>query len=152
MDLSNDDGIDALYLAQMGYAVALVGIFPGEVEVARKRVEEAGAKVEVYSAEPTKMPFHPGEFDMIFDPRLTGSLTGEERTLFVREMHRLLRPGGVMVVLLPNYKDSPRGCVTQQSVEDLFHPLFEAMRVVDTGTVDPDGALRYNYAAWLRRP
>lgn len=152
LDLSNDDGIDALYLAQSGYAVALVGIFPGEVELARQRVEEARAKVEVYSAEPTKMPFHSGEFDIVFDPRLTDSLKGEERDLFIQEVHRMLRPGGVLVLLIPNYKDSTtRGCVTQQSVEEMFHPLFEVMRVVDTGTVDADGGLRYNYSAWLRK-
>jgi SAM-dependent methyltransferase len=152
LDLSNDDGINALYLAQSGYAVALVGIYPGEVELARQRVEEARAKVEVYSAEPTKMPFHSGEFDIVFDPRLIDSLKGEEKELFIREVHRMLRPGGILILLMPNYKDTAtRGCVTQQSVEELFHPLFEVMRVVDTGTVDAAGGLRYNYSAWLRK-
>ncbi len=152
LDLSNDDGIDALYLAQSGYAVALVGIFPGEVELARQRVEEAKAKVEVYSAEPTKMPFHSGEFDIVFDPRLIDSLHGEEKQLFIREVHRMLRPGGVLIIMIPNYKDSTtRGCVTQQTVEEMFEPLYDVMRVVDTGTVDADGGLRYNYSAWLRK-
>jgi ubiquinone/menaquinone biosynthesis C-methylase UbiE len=149
--LSNDDGIDALFLAQSGYNVALVGFFPGELEIARQRIAETDAKVQIYSAEPTKMPFHPGEIDVVFDPRTYDSLSGGERDLFLKEIFRITRPGGYIVVVVPNYKDSARGCMTKQTAINAFHPPFEVLAVTEIGGVEGD-AMRYSYSIMMRRP
>jgi SAM-dependent methyltransferase len=149
--LSNDDGIDALYMAQSGYAVALVGLFPGEVEIARQRIAETDARVQVYSAEPTKMPFHPGEFDVVFDPRVYNALKGEERALFIKELHRITRPGGYIVFVVPSYKSSPPGCMTKEAAVSAFQPPFEVLSVVDIGGLEGEGFLS-QYSVTLRRP
>jgi SAM-dependent methyltransferase len=148
--LSNDDGIDALFLAQAGYAVALVGFFPGELEIARQRIAETDAKVQVFATEPTKTPFHPGEFDVVFDPRAYASLRGEERELFLQELFRILRPGGFFVAVVPSYKDSPKGCMTKQTAVSAFQPPFEVLSVTDVGGVDQ--GIRYRYSVMMRRP
>jgi SAM-dependent methyltransferase len=148
--LSNDDGIDALYLAQTGYAVALVGFFPAEMEIARQRIAETDAKIEVFTTEPTKMPFHPGEFDVVFDPRAYDSLEGKERELFLKEVHRVTHPGSYFVVVVPSYKDSPRGCMTKQTAMNAFQPPFEVLGVTDVGGVEGD-ALRFRYSIMMRR-
>lgn len=148
--LSNDDGIDALFLAQEGYAVALVGFFPGELEIARQRIAETDAKVQIYSAEPTRMPFHDGEFDVVFDPRTYHSLEGRERELFLKEVYRLTRPGGFVVVVVPSYRDSPKGCMTRETAINAFQPPFEVLGVTDVGGVDE--GIRYRYSIIMRRP
>ncbi|MBI0583413.1 MAG: class I SAM-dependent methyltransferase [Methanomassiliicoccus sp.] len=151
LDLSNDNGIDALFLAQSGYAVALVGFYPGELEIARRRVDEMQAKVQLYSTEPTKMPFHPGEFDMVFDPRTYTSLKGEERDLFLAEIMRVLRPEGIFVAVVPSFKDSVRGCFTKQNARAAFEPPFTVMRVEETSGWE-NGATRSYYSIMMRRP
>lgn len=148
--LSNDDGIDALFLAQEGYAVALVGFFPAELDIARQRIAETDANVQIYSAEPTRMPFHPGEFDVVFDPRTYEALDGKERELFLQEMYRLTRPGGFLIVVVPNYKDSPRGCMTRETAINAFQPPFEVLGVTDVGGVDE--GIRFRYSILMRRP
>jgi SAM-dependent methyltransferase len=151
LDLSDDRGIDALYLAQSGYAVALVAFFPDELTVARERIEATGAKVQTFSTEPTRMPFHPGEFDVVFDPRTYEMLSDGERTLFLSEMFRVLRPGGVMVVVVPDYKDSEKGCLTRDMAAAVFQPPFEVMRVVETDSLQGRRG-RDLYAIMMRRP
>jgi SAM-dependent methyltransferase len=151
LDLSDDKGIDALYLAQSGYAVALVAFFPDELTVARERIEATGARVQTFSAEPTRMPFHPGEFDIVFDPRTYEMLRDGERTLFLAEMFRVLRPGGVMVVVVPDYKDSEKGCLTRDMAAAAFQPPFEVMRVVETDSLQGRTG-RDLYAIMMRRP
>jgi SAM-dependent methyltransferase len=151
LDLSNDDGIDALYLAQSGYAVALVGFYPAELDIARQRIAETDAKVEIYSTETTKMPFNPGEFDIAFDPRMSSSLKGEERELFLTEVHRVLRPGGVLIAVVPTFKDSVKGCFTRENAAGAFSPLFEVLRVVETNGLEGE-AVRDFYSIMLRRP
>jgi len=149
--LSNDDGIDALYLAQVGYAVALVGFFPAELDIARQRIAETDAKVQIYTAEPTKMPFHSGEFDVVFDPRTYIALEGKERELFLQEIFRLTHPGSYFVVVVPSYKDTPIGCMTKQTAVNAFQPPFEVLAVTDIGGVEGP-ALRYQYSIMMRRP
>jgi len=122
------------------------------VELAQKRAEETGARVAVFVSEPTSLPFHDGEFDFVFDPRLAESLKGAEKERFVRELHRVLRPGGMLLVLIHNYKDTPQGCLTRASVDEMFHPLFENVRVIDRDIVEKDRSLRFYYQVLLRRP
>jgi hypothetical protein len=54
-------------------------------------------------------------------------------------------------VLIHDYKDKPEGCFTRESVDQLFHPLFETMRVQDTNTVVENRGLRFYYQILLRR-
>ncbi|MDW5563048.1 MAG: class I SAM-dependent methyltransferase [Methanomassiliicoccus sp.] len=149
--LSNDDGIDALFLAQSGYSVALVGFFPAEMDIARQRIAETDAKVQIYVTEPTKMPFHEGEFDVVFDPRTWVSLQGGERDLFVKEIYRMTRPGSYIVLVVPTYRDSPVGCMTRQTATNIFQPPFEVQGVTDVGGVEGT-ALRFMYSIMMKRP
>jgi SAM-dependent methyltransferase len=149
LDLSGDDGTNALFLAQSGFSVTLLGLVEGETEQAMVRIEEAGARADAFTSGPTSLPFDGGEFDLVFDPRVYEGLQGEERQRFVKEVHRVLRRGGRFLLVIPNYKDPARGCYTQEDVEEAFHPLFETLRVVDTVSVDQGRSLRSFYSALM---
>jgi SAM-dependent methyltransferase len=69
---------------------------------AQKGAREAGALVEIETAPPTSLPAGADEFDLaLVDDTggLLGAMRPEERVLAVREMLRILRPGGRVMVI-----------------------------------------------------
>lgn len=75
---------------------------------ARKAAEDAGVLVEVEVAPPTRLPLADGEFDLaVVDDTagLFGTMRPEERVAAIRELVRVLRPGGRVLVV----GASPRG-------------------------------------------
>ena len=75
---------------------------------ARKAAEDAGVLVEVEIAPPTRLPLADDEFDLaVVDDTagLFGTMRPEERVAAIRELVRVLRPGGRVLVV----GASPRG-------------------------------------------
>jgi ubiquinone/menaquinone biosynthesis C-methylase UbiE len=75
---------------------------------ARKAAEDAGVLVEVEVAPPTRLPLADDEFDLaVVDDTagLFGTMRPEERVAAIRELVRVLRPGGRVLVV----GASPRG-------------------------------------------
>ena len=75
---------------------------------ARKAVEDAGVLVEIEVAPPTRLPSDSDAFDVVVVDDTNGLLAAlrpEERVAAVRELLRVLRPGGRAVVI----SSAPRG-------------------------------------------
>ena len=69
---------------------------------ARKAAEQAGVLVEVEIAAPARLPLADGEFDLaVADDTagLFGTMRPEDRVAAVRELVRVLRPGGRVLVV-----------------------------------------------------
>ena len=69
---------------------------------ARKAVDDAGVLVEIEIAPPTTLPAEANAFDLaIVDDTggLLGTMRAEDRVATVRELVRILRPGGRAVVI-----------------------------------------------------
>jgi ubiquinone/menaquinone biosynthesis C-methylase UbiE len=84
-----------------GRAVAVVPDAPAATRAA-KGAAEAGVLVEIETAPPTHLPVDAGAFDVtVVDDTadLVGSLPPEERVDCVRELLRVLRPGGRVIVM-----------------------------------------------------
>jgi SAM-dependent methyltransferase len=101
-------------LAALGAAAGLSGravaIVPDGASAARARkgAAEMGVLVEVEVAPPSRLPLEPSTFDVaIVDDtdRLLEALDAEARGAAVRELFRILRPGGRAVVVT----SAPRG-------------------------------------------
>jgi SAM-dependent methyltransferase len=75
---------------------------------ARKSAEDAGVLVEVEIAPPTRLPLADDDFDLaVVDDTagLFGTMRPEERVAAIRELVRVLRPGGRVLLV----GASPRG-------------------------------------------
>lgn len=94
----------AAIAAKVGLSGRAVAIVPDETAAAatRKGAERAGVLVETEVAPPTRLPVEDAAFDVaIVDDTggLLGTLRAEDRVAAVRELLRVLRPGGrVMIV------------------------------------------------------
>jgi ubiquinone/menaquinone biosynthesis C-methylase UbiE len=101
-------------LAAVATKVGLSGraalVAPDEASAARARkaAEEAGVLVEIEVARPAQLPLADDEFDLaVVDDTagLFGTMRPEERVASVRELVRVLRPGGRVLVV----GTAPRG-------------------------------------------
>jgi SAM-dependent methyltransferase len=94
----------AALAGKVGLSGRAVVVVPDEASAARARAaaERAGVLVELQIASPARLPLESGAFDLALvddTAGLLGALRAEERVAAVREMLRVLRPGGrVMVV------------------------------------------------------
>jgi SAM-dependent methyltransferase len=90
--------------AKVGLSGRAVAIVPDEESAARARkgAAQAGMLIEVEVAPPTALPIDTGAFDVaVVDDTadLVGSLGEEDRARLVRELFRILRPGGRVVAI-----------------------------------------------------
>jgi ubiquinone/menaquinone biosynthesis C-methylase UbiE len=77
-------------------------------ERARKGAANAGVLVDVDVAPPTRLPLEAGAFDLaVVDDTagLFGTMRAEDRVAAVRELARVLRPGGRVLII----GETPRG-------------------------------------------
>jgi ubiquinone/menaquinone biosynthesis C-methylase UbiE len=90
--------------AKVGLSGRAVAVVPDEDAAARATAgaADAGVLVEVLVAPPTALSVDPGTFDVVVvddTAGLLGSRRAEERVASVRELHRVLRIGGRVVLI-----------------------------------------------------
>ena len=90
--------------AKVGLSGRAAAVVPDAQSAARaqKGAEQAGALVEIETAAPTKLPFDDNAFDVaVVDDTggLFGAMRPEDRVSAVRELVRILRPGGRVMVI-----------------------------------------------------
>jgi ubiquinone/menaquinone biosynthesis C-methylase UbiE len=90
--------------AQVGLSGQAVAIVPDEASAARARkgAAQAGVLVDVEVAPVTALPAQEGAFDVaVVDDTggLLGTMSSEARASLVRELFRILRPGGRVVTI-----------------------------------------------------
>ncbi len=96
LDVVTRSGILACRLAASGAAVTALDTDPALLERARLRASEESVGVKWMEGEPTRLPFRQPAFDLITCHQ--GLQTVADAAPVVREMHRVINPGGRAVV------------------------------------------------------
>jgi ubiquinone/menaquinone biosynthesis C-methylase UbiE len=96
--------------SKVGLSGRAVVVAPDENSAtrARKGAADAGVLVEIEVASPMRLPFDQDSFDLaIIDDTagLVGTMRPEERVQTLRELHRVVRPGGRVMII----GTAPRG-------------------------------------------
>jgi ubiquinone/menaquinone biosynthesis C-methylase UbiE len=99
LDVGGASGVYSLWLAEMGYRVHLVDRSPRLVEVARGRSSAAPKPMEsCQEGDARQLPLGDGFADAVLVMGPLYHLTdGEDRLRALREAHRVLRRGGVLL-------------------------------------------------------
>jgi ubiquinone/menaquinone biosynthesis C-methylase UbiE len=94
LDAGCGSGIYSAWLAERGLVVTGIDRDPGMLAVARRRVPSASFR----EADLTALPFAAGEFDLAVAVTVFSFLDEGQRAYAARELVRVLRPGGRVVI------------------------------------------------------
>lgn len=97
LDVGCGAGVFSVWLAQRGFEVTGIDLFPQAIAMARARAEAQGARVELISGDLfTYAPAAP--FDLVFDSGCLHSLVGGDVRTYKRQLLRWLAPKGDYVL------------------------------------------------------
>lgn len=98
LDYGCGHGMAAVVLARAGATVTAFDLSPGYVNEARERARSNGVRVECVVADGEELPFEDQSFDAVWGNAILHHL---DLVRAGRELHRVLRPGGVAVFCEP---------------------------------------------------
>jgi SAM-dependent methyltransferase len=98
LDIGGDNGAISYMLRGYGGDWASADLDPTSVDSIRNLVH-----TNVYQIDGSSTPFHSNEFDRVAIVDFLEHIQNDER--FMAELYRILKPGGVLVVNVPNIKN-----------------------------------------------
>ena len=98
LDLGSGGGKNSVYLAEHGAIITGMEIADTAIEKARARVRELGLPISSITflkhSIGAPYPFTDHSFDVLLDITSSNSLDQSERSIYLKECHRVLAPGG----------------------------------------------------------
>lgn len=98
LDLGCGTGKNSIYLAQQGYTVVGVDFSTQAIELARRNARRAGAAVDFFTGDVTRLDFLAEPFDVVLDVGCFHSLDAAGRAQYAAHMARLTRPGSTFLL------------------------------------------------------
>jgi 2-polyprenyl-3-methyl-5-hydroxy-6-metoxy-1,4-benzoquinol methylase len=100
LELGCGDACLSVVLAQeLPFTVSGIDIVPLAIELAQKRAERAGVALELRTGSVAALPWPDGAFDVLIDAHCLHCIVLDDRQRFFAEAKRVLRPGGMLVLL-----------------------------------------------------
>lgn len=100
LDLGCGTGRNSNYLAMKGNEVIGIDLAQNAINLAKQRAEKLRLDNVKYLQQSigTTLPFPDHTFDLILDITSSNSLNQKEREVYLKESHRVLKPGGLMII------------------------------------------------------
>ncbi len=99
LDAGCGTGRNANHIADMGGTVTGIDISPTAITIAKEAAQEKKVYATYYVMDMgQELIFPDASFDLALDVTSSNSLTETERAAYLKEMHRVLKPGGFMFV------------------------------------------------------
>ena len=99
LDLGSGVGKNSIFLAERGNACVGIELSPAAVAEAKRRASEMSVSVDFRIGDIGQpYPFPDSEFDLLLDIMSSNSLNDAERETYLKESHRVLKPGGHFIV------------------------------------------------------
>jgi 2-polyprenyl-3-methyl-5-hydroxy-6-metoxy-1,4-benzoquinol methylase len=114
LDVGCGAGREAIFLAQHGLNMIGVDLSAEALRIAAEREKEAGVQVDWHHGNVLDLPVEDQSVDFVNDRGCFHSIAEKERDQFAREIARILKPGGMMLL---------RGC--REKKEGHFVPVTE---------------------------
>lgn len=100
LDVGSSQGLTLGYTAQVFRNIQGIDIDEDANKVARRRLKKLGLKTKIYHYDGKRMPFADELFEGIVATEVFEHV--ENRQLFIKELSRILKPNGVLIISSPN--------------------------------------------------
>jgi len=104
LDIACGEGTTAVYLAKKGFEITGIDFVENAIEYARVRAKKTGAKVEFKVMDATNLSDLKEKFDFIFEWALIHHLKSEQVAPYLKQIPKLLNPGGLYLTNSFNIK------------------------------------------------
>lgn len=94
LDLCCGDGLHSFTAASQGANVIALDFAENSIEIAKRRAKEFGITIDFKVCDVENLPFDENSFDLI---TCIGSLSYLNHDVFISEVKRVLKPGGVFI-------------------------------------------------------
>lgn len=99
LDLGCGTGRNAIYLAEYGARCIGYDISPSAIKMGQRKAQELGVSVTLEARNIGEVyPLEDESIDVVMDIIASNSLTDKEREVYISEVFRVLKPGGVLYV------------------------------------------------------
>ena len=110
LDVGCGRGRNILYLSQVGLAVCGCDLSPVALQVARQRMQKANATAIFQVADSINLPFPDGLFEAAICVHVLPYQLKADIVQSIRELRRILKPGGRLYLDLLDCDDAEYGC------------------------------------------
>ncbi len=101
-EVGSGSGTTSGALAGMGAKVTLVDISPKSLAFARRHFEGKGLRAAYAIQDGLRLGFRDGSFDVVWNGGVIEHFTDDGKIALIREMYRVTRPGGLLLIVVPN--------------------------------------------------
>jgi SAM-dependent methyltransferase len=98
LDVGCGAGVELVFLAKHGFRAIGLDVAPKALELAATLAKKAAVEVELLEGSAVSIPLDADAVDLVNDRGLLQHLSENERGKYAREVARVLRPGGVLVL------------------------------------------------------
>jgi ubiquinone/menaquinone biosynthesis C-methylase UbiE len=136
LDAGCGTGENALMLAKNGYSVTGIDVTKDAITKAQVKADKRNLKVDFIIGNVLKLDENIGtrEFDTVIDSGLFHVMTDEERPIYVKQLHRVLKDGGKYFMMCFSDKEpgewGPRR-VSKLEIERSLMPWFKIEYIKD---------------------
>ncbi|MBI4744509.1 MAG: class I SAM-dependent methyltransferase [Actinobacteria bacterium] len=134
LDLGTGPGTQAIALAKMGFRVTATDISATAISKAKEKSKQEELSIDFFQDDIVDTKIN-DKFDFIFDRGCFHTLPPEKRDVYVKNVHRILKTGGILFLKCFSYKEKTLGGphrFSPEQIEEYFHRHFEILSITDT--------------------
>src|SRR4030066_732839 len=128
LDICSGTGNNAVYLAKQGFTCHGIDISPTAVNISKDKAAEASVSCELKTGNAIELPYADNTFTLIFDRGCFHSIEPAQRKMFVKGVHRVLKPQGKYLLHCFSAKDhsfGPPYSFSPDEIRKYFSGLFK---------------------------
>ena len=153
LDIGCGSGTNSIFLAKNGFDVVGVDISPTAIEIAKKRAEDAGVKVEFLVANAYALKFAKNSFDFVFDRGCFHHIPVEYRGKYVKQNHLLLAEKGKYYLHAFSDRNGwhQENLFSLEKIKSYFGDYFKILEAEEIEHTTPDGEKVYLRSLFMRK-